>query len=117
MECGMEWKMEWNRMDGMEPTMNKINLNIFIQHFQVDWFFVSGIHSWDLVKQLQLLCTNKLIYYTVVSFNIATYVYKSLEVVPTNNSLPKVFTPTKKLLLSLDEEPINLEYGLMTILM
>ena len=28
--------------------------------------------------------------------------------VPTNNSLPKVFTPTRKLLLSLDEEPINL---------
>ena len=54
--------------------------------------------------------------YSVVPFNIATYVYKSLEVVPTNNSLPKVFTPTKKLLLSLDEEPINLEYILMTIL-
>ena len=58
--------------------------------------------------------------YSVVPFNIATYcmsTLKSLEVVPTNNSLTKVFTPTKKLLLSLDEEPINLEYVLMTILM
>ena len=31
------------------------------------------------------------------------------------NSLPKVFAPTKKLLLSVDEEPVNLEYVLMTI--
>ena len=55
--------------------------------------------------------------YSVVPFNTATYVYKSLEVVPNNNSLPKVFTPTKTLLLSLNKELINLEYVLMTILM
>ena len=34
---------------------------------------------------------------------------------PNDNSSPKVFTPTKKLVLSSDEEPIDLEYVLMTV--
>ena len=57
MECEIEWNMEWN---GMELAINKINLNTFIQHSQVDSLLVSGIHIRDLVKQLQSLCTYKL---------------------------------------------------------
>ena len=38
---GMEWNIE---RDGMEPAINKINLNIFTQHSQIDRLFVSGIH-------------------------------------------------------------------------